>query len=135
MVKRAEDRVEFLLDVLTTAIENFGYGWFEVDDYPDTDRNVDAYAIVRPKDEPDKTYRVDLDIVARGFGVVQRAREKDVDKVRCLVNDKTEGRLFMGRDQRGRLLKANRENDANDLDVWDALAVVECGLFGVVTYG
>lgn len=135
MVKRAEDRVEFLLDVLTTAIENFGYGWFEVDDYPDTERDADAYAIIRPKDEPDKTYRVDLDTVARGFGVIQRAQEKDVDGERCLVNDKTGGRLHMSRSQRGRLLKANRENDNADLDVVDALAVVECGLFGVVTYG
>lgn len=35
----------------------------------ETESDADAYAITRPDDEPDVTYRVDLDTIAKGLGV------------------------------------------------------------------
>src|SRR5690554_2659159 len=75
---RNDERTEFLTDLLTTAIENGGHGWFYVNEYepgalckPDGN----AYAIVADM-ETDEEHRVDLGVITRGLRVIGDAVEQ-----------------------------------------------------------
>ena len=136
---RSPARHQFLTDVLITAVENGGHGWFEVLEYhPDAPAPF-AVVVADDDDEDDPTpLRIDLDIIARGLGIIRRARHEaitdgpDIDQ-QVLHNSVTGQRLYMSADMRQRIVAADRSNEA-DIDVIDALAIVECGLFGGVTY-
>jgi hypothetical protein len=135
---RSEERVEFLRDCLCGAVENYGYGFFEVLEYVWED-TPDPYALVVDKnDEEDTTqYRIDLDLIAKGLGIIKRAQvEPDEDNNSSyLVNADTRERLYVGHEQRRNIMLADRTNgEDGDLDVIDYLAIVECGLFGAVMY-
>ena len=134
---RTDDRLQFLSDLVTTAVENFGYGWFQVDEY--RWQNVASpYAVIRSRDLPGRTARVDVDTVARGIGVVRRAVLRvpdDRPKGKPELHNAATGKLLhMSEAMRRRILDASRDNDAGELDVVDALALVECALFGAVTF-
>jgi hypothetical protein len=143
MAARSDERKQFLTDVLTTAVENCGYGWFDVDEYEwDPDQGTQlgkAYAVVVAKDDNAK-YRIDLEVIARGLGVIRGARLREFQGhggkvVRVLINSKTAERLYMSEWMRANIMLSDRTNgEDGDMDVIDALAVVECGLFGKVTY-
>lgn len=136
---RSKERVEFLTDILTGAIECGGYGWFSVDEYKWEDMGERAYAVVTEDDDDSATHRIDLDVIARGLGVIRSATmgpvlDRDGDEVLC--HAATGERLFVGPHRRREIMLANRSNGADgDLDVIDYLAIVECGLFGAVVYG
>jgi hypothetical protein len=131
--------LEIYRDILTGAIENGGHGWFSVDEYEweDTD---DPHAVIVPDDADDATpLRVDSKVIARGVGVIRDAivnPDAVDDHTTYLVNDRTGQRLYMSQVQRARIMRAMRAYDdhGSDLDVIDYLAIVECGLFGAVTY-
>lgn len=136
---RSSERTEFLTDLLTTAIENFGYGWFTVDEYEwENPPAGGAYAVVTDEDEGE-THRIDLDVIVRGLRVIRDATTQ-VDPRQpndgpVLHNDRNGFRLFVSPAQRRNIMLADRTNgDEGDLDCIDALAVVECGLFGRVVY-
>lgn len=129
--KRSPEREQFLLDVFTTAIENYGHGWFWVTAYKwEGLPPSEAYAEITAQDD-DKQYRVTIDTMARGLTVVREA-ELNGDVVR--VNAKGEP-LGFGGEARRQLLIADRTNgEDGDYDVIGALAVLECALFGRVIY-
>lgn len=137
MTTRSAARTEFLNDLLDAAISCHGYGWFEVDEYPDVDNAADAYAVIR---EPgtNEEFRVTLDTMARGLRIIRDATlgpavDHDGDLVR--TNASTGNRLYFGGVVRDDLLKADRTNgEDGDFDVIGALAVLECALFGHVEY-
>jgi hypothetical protein len=137
MTTRSAARTEFLNDLLVTAIENYGYGWFEVDEYPNVDNAADAYAVIREEDTNTK-FRVTLDTMAHGLSVIRHARvgpavDHEGNPVRCNVD--TGYRLYFGGEARTELLLADRTNgDDGGFDVIGALAVLECALFGQVIY-
>lgn len=140
---KSAERTQFLADVLVTAIENYGYGAFTTDKWSidvDVDADPNAYALVNFEDAPGETvpvqHRVNADTMAHGIQVISDAvlQGGDDEERRLLVNGKTGERLFMGRGQRKAILEASRENDAGELDVIDALAILECALFGKVVY-
>ncbi|MFC3504481.1 hypothetical protein ACFOOK_26415 [Micromonospora krabiensis] len=136
--ERSRERVKFLDNLMTTAIENYGYGWFYVHEYAGEGETL--YAVIEDEDEPGDTYRVDLDTFAKGLGVIDRAELK-VDPEfpndgEVLHNSATGQRLYMSQRHRKRILTASRTNgDEGDIDVVDALAVLECALFGRVVNG
>lgn len=140
MRTRSAQRIDFLDGVLVTAIEHYGYGFPEIIEYPDVENTADAYALItdRYEDDDDQTYRVDLDVIARGIGVIKDAVAQDDPKFPddgpVLFNAKTDQRLYLSHESRKAILEASRNNDAAELDVVDALAVLECALFGAVTY-
>jgi len=142
MAVRTDKRMEFLTDILTTAIENGGHGWFSVDVYRwDTEDGTAlgaAHAVLMPHDEPNKRYLVNLDTLASGLCAIQDAEMRPVHgdpEVEVLHNSKTGQRLYMSETMRRNILLADRTNlDDGDLDCIDAMAVMECGLFGAVTY-
>lgn len=152
---RTAERVEFLGDVLVGAIENYGYGWFLVEEYhiPEDDPSSWFADIIAEDDDEKTVHHVDLDVLARGFGVIRDAKldttptetryldyggEKhpyEVGGETVLHNAKTGQRLFMSEAQRANILLTNRTNgDDGDMDVIDYLAVLECALFGQVVY-
>jgi hypothetical protein len=133
---RTTERTEFLTDVVVTAIENYGYGpWFEVCAYDSTK----GRAVIEVEDDKANRHMVDADMIAKGFGVIRsavlrRAVGDDECQPDVLHNVKTGQRLYLSPSNQRRILTAYRECDAGDLDVVDALAILECALFGAVTY-
>ena len=129
MVTSTAERTEFLTDIVVTAIENYGYGWFSVEDY-DCDNGT---ARIFDQHDDDAPYSVSIDVIAKGLGEVRDARMHDAGDESYLVSRQGK-RMFMPQGMRKSIMEADRENDAGNLDVVDALAILECGLFGQVVY-
>lgn len=144
------ERQIFLADVMITAIEHAGYGFpglvrwdLDMDREPSvsTATIVDRYAEDEKEDDASPTYiTVTLDTIAAGIGVIQRAEIREIvdhafsDPDRVLHNAKSGQRLYLSRDSRKEILEASKANDAGEIDVVLALAILECALFGAVTY-
>lgn len=129
MTIRTAQRVEFLGDVLVTAIENGGYGFFDVVSY---DCDHPEALIMDPEDKIN--YMVDIDVIARGIGVIRNAKLATFGNDEVLANASTGERLFVSENDRALIMECSRENDAGEIDVVLALAILECGLFGKVVY-
>lgn len=123
-ITRTPERVEFLSDVLTTALEHAGYGFPGILEYPDVENPADVHAAIYDRYEeesdgtdgwrPTQTWRVDIDTVAKGLGVLKSKYQ-------------SKGHLR-------ELFAADRDNDAGQIDVVGALAILEAALFGDITY-
>ncbi len=119
---RSEARAEFLGYLLTTAMEHSGYGFPELEEYHVPEGHFDEwFAVITNRyldaedDDYGKTYRVDINTMAKGLGILRKT-ENPSDWVK-------------------ELLVADRTNGADgDYDVIGALAVLECALFGFVVY-
>ncbi len=159
---RSLERAQFLADVLVTAVEHQGYGFIEIVDY-EPDPADTAFAVIRDRYEQDNEQdpdaylaserRIDIDAIAHGIGIITRAVPMDVPShdrpvslvrgqtwvppvmERVLCNPTTGTRIGVSEYNRKRILEASREDDAGELDVVDALAIVECAVFGQVVYG
>lgn len=135
--KRSEARGKFLTDLLTTAVENHGYGWFHVEQYKWEGRAPeDVFAVItETEDDTPRTFTITIDTFAKGLAVIRDAIVATSDDGTYLHNAETFERLGFGGTERDELLLADRTNgDDGDYDVIGALAVLECGLFGEVVY-
>ena len=123
-ISRTPERIEFLSNVLTTALEHYSYGFPGILEYPDVDNPADVYAVIYDRYEeesdgtdewqPSRTWRVDVDTIAHGLGVLkEKYRSGDVLR---------------------ELFAADRDNDAGEFDVAGALAILEAAIFGDITY-
>lgn len=155
---RSPQRIEFLAGILVTAIESGSYGsWMCVHRYhiPD-DNEAEWYADLHvAEDEREdegnpELIHVDLDMIARGLGVIRSAvlretpretrtladgTEYTVGGETVLHNAKSGERLYLSEAHRKAIMLADRTNhEDGDLDVIDCLAILECALFGAVTY-
>jgi hypothetical protein len=132
---RSDERNEFLTDILTTAVENGGHGWFSVDEYQwEAVPAGGAYATVA--DDEGEIHRIDLDVLERGLQVIRDAVLGPDHLGGQVLHNATSGcQLYVSPVQRTNICLADRTNgDEGDLDCIDALAIVECGLFGRVVY-
>ncbi|WP_461666495.1 hypothetical protein [Gordonia sputi] len=112
MTTRSGDRVEFLTDVYTTALEGgIGY-WAECTEYQ---WSTTQRAAITDIDGDHHT--ITLDTIAHGLTAI------------------TTGRITLSDGHRHRITTANRTNDAADLDANDADLIVQAALFGTITYG
>jgi hypothetical protein len=121
MTERSPERAQFLADLLVTAIEHSGYGFPELrgpyvhDGPPESWHAVigNRYGDGDAGNEDGVTeWDVTVDTMAHGIGVMRAKR--------------LGGKAFW---------LADRTNaDDGDFDVLDALAVLECALFGEVVY-
>jgi hypothetical protein len=121
-VKRTEERNEFLASILVSAIEHAGYGFPGILKYSGLTMDADSYAVIYDRYEetpdgsanwaPKQTWRIDVDTIAKGIGIL---RKRNYPGTRDLI-------------------EADRENDATEIDVVGALAIVEAALFGDVVY-
>lgn len=127
-------RAGFLRDIVIGAIENNGYGWFALCKYsPD-----DGTATIEATDDLE-IHEVTPRVIAKGLGIIARARVSEAtdsrgETERFYVNARTGQRLYLSRQDRKAIMDASRDNDAVELDVVRALAILEIGLFGAVTY-
>ncbi len=135
-MKRSEKRQEFLNDLLVTAIENFGYGSFVVNEY-DPYKGEGSYAEIGWYDDeydPTKS-RVDYDLLVKGLRIIRKAELQPVDEDGNEVLFSAGKRLYLSPGQRKNIMLADRTNgDEGDIDVVDALAVLEIGVFGQVVF-
>lgn len=137
---RTAERNQFLADVLVTAIEHRGYGFsYAVEYVYDDDAPENTYAVIRDRydEESTETFRVTVDTMAKGLGIIRRAIVATVESGEgtYLHNADTFEQLYYGGDNRSDLLLADRTNgEDGDVDVIGALAVLECALFGRVVY-
>lgn len=127
----AATRLEFLNDVLTTAVENSGYGpWMWVCLYDPGNPNKPGKAEIRidanyqdpdePSDKQPKT--IDHAVLERGFRrlrLLAGLKYNQHNDLNAWVAD---------------CLQADLLNDAGIMDVVDALNIVEVALFGEVRY-
>jgi len=138
MKTRSPERIEFLNDLLETAMSHAGYGFFHVVRSDDTDK-TNPTVVIEDKDDESETHTVTFDTLTKGLGVIRAAVLQEVtdhDGTHSVYHNKKTGqRLYMSASMRDNILRANRTNGyEGDLDVLDALAVLECGLFGAVVY-
>lgn len=146
---KSAERIEFLSGVLSGAVENNGYGGLTSDKWHCPDgKEAEWYAVMveREYDDKPESFRVDLDTIAKGIGVISRAVlrkiESGYDKgAEVLHNSKTGERLYLSQEMRRDIMAASAENDAagsergGDLDVIAYLAIMECGIYGRVVFG
>ncbi len=150
--KRTPERERYLALLLACAIEHGGYGfpgvvewhcpaerygeWFAIifDRY---DIDEDKYSSWEAAANDAPSFRVDLDTMARGPGIIRRAFWATAEDGNTYMhNAETFERLGFGGDERTQLLLSDRTNaDDGDYDVIGALAVLECSLYGAVIYG
>lgn len=142
-MNRSAERIDFLSDLLITATEHGGYGAFDVESWDYRDGNPgDGKAVIRFYDDPRSSYVVDIDVMAKGLGIIRNAVKRQVKRPgpggrpeEVFHNASTGQRLYLGSAIRAPLLLADRTNgDDGDYDVIGALAVLEIALFGAVRY-
>jgi len=134
MTKRSEERIQFLSDIITTAIEGgIGY-WSACSQYQydwdgETRRSVGELvegertrATVQELDDSSGEYtgtvhEITIDTIARGIGKIRDNEFGINSQIRKWI---TEG---------------DRENDAGMIDADAADCIVQAGLFGELVYG
>jgi len=113
-------RIQFLSDILSTAIEGGINYWAEFDSIEKIDDANDILgwrydsAVIFDYDDPEDKFTINLDVVAKGLGILRkRNAERDSE-----------------------LLLANRTNgDEGDFDAEDADKIIQFGLFNELVYG
>lgn len=156
-MEKSAERIEFLSDILCEVTGAGSYGFFylvgetgggtkdHVARIIDKEDACDGHGMPLDEIPVDKIVTVTLDTIATGLGVIQRsvlrAVESGYDKgENVLHNVRTGQRLYLSVDRKNAIRGASFANDAagsgsGDLDIVDYLAILECGLFGAVTYG
>lgn len=129
---------EFTDDMITTAVENGGMGWFYVREYRwESMPPGETFAVVEDK-EDERVHRIDRSVILEGLRVMATHVLREVPYDGLVPHNAATGeRLYLSASSCERILRASQDPDgdgAGDMDVIDALAIVECGLFGKVVY-
>lgn len=133
MAVKTDERLEFLGDIITTAVEGGTGYWAQVSQYQYVhDGEVRVYcggrvgdgarAVLHELKDDESGYKaeelvVDTDLIAKGIGAL-------------LKND-----ARINSQMKANIGQASRENDAGMIDADDADAIVQFGLFGELVYG
>lgn len=134
-MKRTAERIEFLSDILTTAVEGGINDWAEVSEYkheyctPPVAK-ADTFAIVHEIEEDDEVgTKVTIDTIARGIRVIKNMKRSDGTPFQ--PNYFGDGGSYWRQ-----FLLADRTNgDDGDYDAIVADWIVQAGLFGEIVYG
>lgn len=131
MRRRSPTRAQFLDDLIVTLIENFGQlPWFTTDDYHCPDDGPNSAVIT---DESGKTHPINRDVIAGGLATIRSSRLSDGPDPTTLHPD-TGQPIGISPHHRTRILTADRDNEASEIDVIDASAIAEVALYGQVVY-
>jgi hypothetical protein len=132
MATRSDERIEFLADILVTAVEGGTDYWSEIKDYvsPAEDaRRMYTRVSIREMFESGETetiwYDVTIESIARGI-----ARILDRDNP-----VKVEGGGTIHNDYIKMIAGANHINDACDIDASLADLIMQAAVLGVIRYG
>lgn len=137
MPVRTAERLQFLHDVMITAISGGVSYWSVADDivrHENDDLFYVSYVLYcsdggkepiecgNDVDEVCKGHTVDPELVARGLGLGTKP-------------EAASGEIGWAYSQRKHVILANRESDAGEIDSVDADCIVQLGIFGKVVYG
>jgi hypothetical protein len=114
-MNRSDERKQFLADILTTAIEGGINYWSRTLKYKWKDTPTEPTAVIR--DEDGSKYDLSIETVAKGIGLIVR------------------GEVHLNTAMVESIKRANRENEAADLDAWDADAIIQAAVLGELVYG
>lgn len=121
------NRDEFLEEILDAAGQ--GHAEFmELEGWSEAHGPGPNYTIIDDgiEDGNDK-FLVTLATVRRGFGIIAKAKHTEANETDV---------KYLPDSQRKRINEINKSNgDDGDYDAIDAMAIVEIGLWGAVTYG
>ena len=110
---KSPERIQFLTDVFTTALEGgIGY-WSECSYYR---WENEQRAVIEDIEDERKEYTITLDTIAKGIGVIVKGDHVYQDLKNLIRN-------------------GSLDNDASDIDAEGADCIVQAGLFGRVIYG
>ncbi|HTE60369.1 MAG TPA: hypothetical protein VK631_08445 [Solirubrobacteraceae bacterium] len=117
-MQRTEERTEFLKDIVIGFAEDFGSNpWRQIKSgtYDPDDGIVTFFEI--GDDGMHREHDVTIEIVEAGLAKLRSGE--------CSMNSL----------MRGAILAADAENDAGQIDAYDADAIVQAGVFGELVYG
>jgi fructose-bisphosphate aldolase class 1 len=123
---RSAERDRFLKDVVVCFIEDGGLNaWRQIERYKYVYADEDDFlspmttceATFIDVEDEGKTYEVNADVVAKGLGKLKR------------------GEVEMNGAMLRNILDGDRENEAGNIDAYDADAIVQAAVFGELTYG
>lgn len=121
MSNRSKERESFLGDIVIGFVEDFGSnGWRQIKGGTykwDDDNPAGNTAVFIDRENDDKEHTVDIEVVARGL--------------RC-IRDR---QVAINEQMRKNIVEADRENDAGQIDAYDADMIVQAGVFGELIYG
>lgn len=137
MATRTAERTEFLQDIISCAIEGGINDWARTSHYQYVyngercicvatsgydDERHDAYAIVHPLNDDESGYEkegkeINIDVIAAGLARIISGKEN------------------VHASYIQRIKEADKDNDAGEIDAYDASMIVQAGLLGEVIYG
>lgn len=133
------DRDNFLIALTNLALDAYpGKVWFAVDQ-DSRNKERGSGIICEYLEDGMPFHRVSAATIRTGMKVIRGSamgvwQYPNTETVVDAIVNKDGQRLFMTEQRQDRILQANTDNDITDLHQDDALAVLECGLFGQVTY-
>ena len=114
------ERVEFLTDVFTCIVEDFGYNsWRQIERY-DIDTSTATIVVCDEYEQfsdDSEVFNINLETVVDGLGKIGSRDMKINGSMAQLINE------------------ANANNDAGQLDVFDADAILQVAIFDELVYG
>lgn len=135
-ITRSAERLEFLRDIITGAVEGGTGYWAQVSQYQWIDSmDNDAVRVTVGERVGDEARAVlhrlndeETDYVAEGAVV-------DIEVIAKGVNLIIDGKVNVHQSYVDRIKLASRENDAGEIDSGDCDNIVQAGLFGKIIYG
>jgi hypothetical protein len=119
---RSEERTQFLAEVIVTAVEGGINDWAAVSVYKWVELPPSEWhAVVHQLNDDESGYvdtgvKLDVDAVARGLRLIIDGKLVNQAMLDCIR-------------------RADKGNDAGEIDGYDASAIVQAGLYGEVIYG
>lgn len=131
------EREQFLIALANMALDA-GEVWFAVDG-ESRDKESGSAIICDLLEDCNPFHRVTFATMRKGLGVIKYSA---MDNWHNAATDEDEQhlitskglRLYMTPEHRHRILSANKKSDLTEIGTDDALAILECGLFGQVVY-
>lgn len=137
---KSPERLEFLHDVMVTALEG-GVGYWSVADKivrHENDRLWYASYVLfcEDPDEPKEAGECGLSTKEKPVPVCQGhlINPDAIARAMGLVRDPNNADIGWHISQRRHVIEANRENDAGEIDAGDADCIVQISAFGTVVY-
>lgn len=116
MTERSAERFEFLKDLVICVAEDYGTNpWRQVEAYnPD----IGTITIIEIGDGDEaKRHNIDIETIARGLSRIRS------------------GEVGINSQMKKGIVEGDKENDAGNIDAYDADMIMQAGLFGKLIYG
>lgn len=114
---RSPERQEFLNDIVICVVEDYGSNpWRQVRDY-DPDEPSAIIMELNDFDEVEAEHQLNREVIAKGLGKI------------------ADPAFNINSEMRGNIVGGSAENDAGNIDAYDADAILQAAIFGELVYG